>query len=107
VRSGGLTVRLTVSPTLARRGVEVRIEVAAHALDAPGVLGYSLRYGDGTTTGSGPVPLFCLHGASRPAQRTWRLSHRYGTPGRYLVSASVYVNCTDEHATAKAQVLVN
>lgn len=105
-RSGDLTVRLEAAPALAKRAGAVQIEVDARALRASGVLGYLLRYGDGTTSGSGAVPQFCLSGAGRPARRTWRVTHRYLARGRYVVSASVYINCTDEHATATVPVLV-
>jgi hypothetical protein len=106
-RSGGLTVRLVVAPTPVRRGSAVRIEVAAQARHAPGALGYLLRYGDGTTSGSHAVPQFCLSGAGKSVGQTWRLGHRYPARGRYVVSVSVYVNCTDDRATAAVPVVVN
>ncbi len=107
VRSGDLTVTLAVAPAPAKAGAAVQIEVAARAQRAPGALGFVLRYGDGATSGSGPVPQFCIAGASRPARRVWRLRHRYGASGRYAVSVRVYVNCTSDHVTARAALLVN
>ncbi|MFZ2112781.1 MAG: hypothetical protein WAU77_03505 [Solirubrobacteraceae bacterium] len=106
VRSGGLTVRLVVEPKLARRGVPVRIVLAAHELGARGAFGYLLRYGDGTTSGSGAIPQFCPSGGLRPASQTWRVAHRYAAKGRYLVSVSVYVNCSDDRVTVTVPVLV-
>jgi hypothetical protein len=106
-RSGGLTVRLAVAPTLVAHGSVVRIEIVAHEQNARGAVGYLLRYGDGTTTGSGPVPQFCLSGENRPASQSWRLTHRYPTKGRHVVSASVYVNCTRERATVMVPLLVS
>lgn len=98
---------LKVAPRLARAGSAVRVEIVARAQRAPGALGYVLRYGDGTTTGSGPVPQFCLAGASRPAHQVWRLGHRYGVRGRFVVSVSVYVNCTGDHVTVRIPLLVS
>jgi hypothetical protein len=105
--SGGLTVRLTASPAPADRGSVVRIQIAATAQRAPGALGYILRYGDGTTSGAGAIPQFCLSGASRLTRQTWRLAHRYRTRGRYAVSVSAYVNCTHDRVSATALLQVN
>jgi hypothetical protein len=101
-----LTVKLLVTPVLLKRGAAVQIEIASYDRDAHGALGYLLHYGDGTTAGSGAVPQFCLGGAGRPARRTWRQVHRYSAVGRHLVSVSVYVNCSNEHAVATVPVVV-
>lgn len=105
-RSGSLVVTLRVTPTVATVGSAVKIELTARASHAPGALGYLVRYGDGATSGSGAVPQFCIAGAAPPANRTWPLEHRYGARGRYAVSASVYINCTGDRATATARVLI-
>ncbi len=105
-RSGGLTATLVVSPAAVKPGGVVAIELLARARNAPGAVGYQLRYGDGTGAGSGAVPQFCVAGPGLPTHRVWRLKHRYRAAGRYVVSASVYVNCTRDHATANASVRV-
>ncbi len=105
-RSGGLTATLVISPTAVKPDGVVTIELLARARHAPGAVGYQLRYGDGTGAGSGAVPQFCVAGPGPPAHRVWRLRHRYRAAGRYAVSASVYVNCTRDHATAEAPVRV-
>ncbi len=71
-RAGGLVVTLAVTP--ARVGAAVQVELTARTPHASGALGYLLRYGDGTTGGSGAVPQFCLAGAAPPAHR--RLGRR-------------------------------
>jgi hypothetical protein len=105
--AGGLTVRLVVTPSLAKRGSAVRIEVIAHEQHAGGAFGYRLRYGDGTASGSGAVPQFCLSPGSGPAHDVWRLTHRYRAKGRHVVSVSVHVNCTKDRATATTPVRVD
>ncbi len=105
VHPDGLVVALTVKPVAVRVGAPVEIELIARAARAPGVVGYLLRYGDGATSGSGAVPQFCL-AVAPPVRRVWRTTHRYRAPGRYVVSASVYVNCTRERAVATTRVLV-
>ena len=97
-RSGALTVRLRVVPSA--RGRMTAIEVVADDPSARGALGYLLRYGDGTSSGSGAVPQFCLEGRGRPVRQIWRHTHHYSAGGKYSLSVSVYVNCTDEHAGA-------
>lgn len=106
VRSDGLVVTLTVRPAVGRVGAAVEIELAAGTAHAPGAIGYLLRYGDGATSGSGAVPQFCLAGPTPPAHRVWRTGHSYRAPGRYVVSASVYINCTRSRATAVAAIVV-
>jgi hypothetical protein len=100
-------VRLVVGPTVAKVGAAVRIELTAQARHAPGAFGYLLRYGDGHASRSGAVPQFCIAGAAPAAHQTWRLAHRYRAPGRFVVSASVNVNCTDDRATASTRVVVD
>lgn len=102
-RSGGLTVALTAMPPRAKADSTVQFEVMASERHALGALGYRLRYGDGTTAAN-VVPMFCLAGKGAPVRQTWRLSHRYGSPGRYTVSLTVYVNCTSEHVTTTVTV---
>jgi hypothetical protein len=97
---------LTVKPAVARVGAAVEIELDARAWRAPGAISYVLHYGDGVGTGSGAVPQFCIAGTVPPAHRTWRLEHRYQAAGRYVVSVSVRVNCTRDHATASTPVRV-
>jgi hypothetical protein len=105
-RSGALTVELLVEPSSPKRHSPVRVEIEAHEREAHGALGYLLSYGDGTTSGSGAVPLFCLGGAGHPATRVWRRTHRYAAARRYVVSASVYVNCSRDRAVASIPVVV-
>jgi hypothetical protein len=102
-RSGGLAVTLTATPTRTKIGSTVQFEVTASEAHALGALGYQLRYGDGTSV-ENAVPQFCVAGRGAPIRQTWRLSHRYKTAGQYRVSASVYVNCTSDHAAAAAAV---
>lgn len=85
----------------------MQIEIAMHEQNARGALGYRLSYGDGTATGSGPIPQFCLSGVHKPASQSWRFTHRYAAKGRYVLAASVYVNCTDDRLTARLPVVVN
>jgi hypothetical protein len=105
-RSGGLTVTLAITPSVAKAGSTVAIELTARARHAAGALGYLLRYGDGRTSGLGAVPQFCIAGAAPPAHRSWRATHRYRAPGSYIVSASVYINCTQDRATATARLAI-
>jgi len=105
-RSGGLITTLTATPTRAKIGSTVQFEVTASVRRALGALGYQLRYGDGTSAGN-IVPQFCVAGRGAPIRQTWRLSHRYKATGRYRVSATLYVNCTSDHATATVAVSVN
>ena len=105
-RSGGLTAKLVVTPGVVRRGRPVRIEVTANTPHAQGALGYLVRYGDGTTGGSGAVPQFCLAGPGRAARRAWSATHRYGALGRHVVLVSVYVNCTHDRVLVTAPVVV-
>lgn len=105
-RSGELRVTLAVTPTVARAGAAVRVTVVATDPHTQGALGYVVRYGDGATVDSSPVPQFCLAGAGRPAHQTWALTHHYRVHGRYAISATAHVNCTDESATALTRVVV-
>lgn len=105
-RSRGLAVTLTATPMRAKTRSPVEFNLTAYAPRAPGVIGYHLRYGDGTSTAQNTVPLICIAGRSTPARQTWRLTHRYKVAGRYRVSASVYINCTSDHATATVAVNV-
>ncbi len=102
-RSVGLTVMLTTTPTHAKTGSPVEFSLTAYAPHAPGAFGYQLHYGDGTSA-ENVVPQFCVVGRGAPTRETWRLYHRYKAAGRYAVSASVYVNCTSDHATATVAV---
>jgi hypothetical protein len=104
-RSGGLIVALTAMPRRAKVGYTVQFEVTASAGHALGALGYQLRYGDGTSA-ENVVPQFCVAGRGVPRRQAWRLTHRYKATGRYRVSASVYVNCTSDHATATVGVII-
>jgi PKD domain len=104
-RSGELTVTLTATPTRARVGATIQVEVTASARHAVGALGYQLRYGDGTGAAN-IVPQFCIAGSGAPRRDAWRLTHRYEAPGHYRVSASVYVNCARDRATATVAVTV-
>jgi PKD repeat protein len=103
-RSGGLTVTVT-APTRSRVGSPVEFNATAYERHALGAVGYRLRYGDGDATPPIMLPQFCTN-TSRPVHETWRLSHRYKSPGRYTASLTVYVNCTGNHATATATVTV-
>jgi hypothetical protein len=103
-RSGGLAITLTATPMRTSAGSPVEFTLTAYAPSAPGALGYQLRYGDGTSADQSVVPLICVEGRRIPAYRTWHLTHRYKAAGRYRVSASVYVNCTSDHATATVVV---
>ena len=106
VRSGSLTVTLALAPAAAKAGSIVTLELTARTPHAAGALGYLVRFGDGATSGSSAVPQFCIAGAAPRAHRVWRLEHRYRARGTYLVSASVYVNCAGDHASAATRVLV-
>jgi hypothetical protein len=90
----------------ARIGSPVEVNFTAYAPHALGALDYRLRYGDGTSAAQSTVPLICIDGRRIPARQTWRLTHRYKSAGRYRVSVSVYVNCTNAHATASVTVIV-
>jgi len=106
-RSGGLTVMLVAAPTRAKANSTVRFDVTASERRAHGAFGYQLRYGDGITAENAPVPLVCLAGKGATAmRRTWRLYHRYRSPGSYTASLTVYVNCTRDHATATVAVSI-
>jgi hypothetical protein len=102
-RSGSLAITLTATPMRAKTHSPIEFNLTAYAPHAPGALGYQLRYGDGTSTES-VTPQFCVAGRGAPTRETWHLSHRYRAAGRYRVSASVYVNCTSDHATATVGV---
>ena len=104
-RSGSLVVTLTATPMRAKTGSPVEFNLTANASDAPGALGYQLHYGDGTSA-ENVVPQFCVAGRGTPTRETWHLTHRYKAAGRYRVSASVYVNCTSDHATATVVVSI-
>lgn len=102
----GLTVRLTAVPARTRAGRTVEIVASASTQHATGALGYGLSYGDGTSAGPIAIPQFCLAGPGRPAQESWRFTHRYGTPGRYRVKLDVYVNCGGARAGVGVTVIV-
>jgi hypothetical protein len=102
-RSAGLTVMLTATPTHAKTGSPVEFNLTAYSPHAPGAFGYQFHYGDGTSA-ENVVPQFCVAGGGTPTRETWHLTHRYKAAGRYRVSASVYVNCTSDHATAAIAV---
>lgn len=103
-RSGGLAVTLTAIPGRAKTGSPVEFNLTAYAPHAPGAIGYQLRYGDGASTAQNTVPLICVAGRNTPTRQTWHLTHHYRAAGRYRVSASVFVNCTSDHATATVGV---
>jgi hypothetical protein len=105
-RSGGLAVKLTATPMRAKTGSSIEFDLTAYASPASGAFGYQLRYGDGTSAAQSTVLLICVEGRRTPARQTWHLTHRYEAAGRYHVSASVYVNCTSDHATATVAVSV-
>jgi hypothetical protein len=106
-RSGGdLALTLTAAPMWAKTSSPVEFNLTAYAHRAPGAFGYRLRYGDGTNAAQEAVPLICLAGKGAPMRQTWHLAHHYKMSGRYRVSASVYVNCTSDHATAATTVNV-
>jgi hypothetical protein len=105
-RSGGLAVKLTATPMRAKTGSPVEFNLTAYAPRAPGAFGYQLHYGDGTSAAQSTVPQFCIAGGGAPRRQTWRLTHRYKAAGQYRVSASLYVNCTSDHATATVVVNV-
>lgn len=105
VGSGGLTVTLMATPKRSKVGSSVEFNATAYERHARGAIGYQLLYGDGATTPPSVLPQFCLV-KPRPAHKTWRLSHRYTSPGKYTVSLSVDVNCTRDHATASVTVIV-
>jgi hypothetical protein len=105
-RSGDLAVTLTATPMRAKAHSPVEFNLTVYAPHAPGALGYQLHYGDGTSAAQSTVPQFCIAGGGTPRRQTWRLTHRYETAGRYRVSASVYVNCTSDHATATVVVSI-
>lgn len=103
-RSGSLMVTLTATPSHAKAGLPVELSATAYERNTPYALSYQLRYGDGMSAAREVVPLICVEGRRIPARRTWRLFHRYKAAGRYRVSASVYINCTSEHATVTVAV---
>jgi len=105
VRSGGLTIKLTATPGRAKTSATIKFQVTASAQSAAGALGYQLRYGDGTSA-ENVVPQFCVAGRGTPVLEAWHLSHRYKAAGLYRVSASVYVNCTSDHATATVVISI-
>ena len=105
-RSDGLAVTLAIAPTPASAGSPVVVRLTATDPHARGALGYVVRFGDGTTAESSPVPQFCLAGTGRPAHQTWRLPHRYERRGRYSMSATVYINCTHDLATVRTEVVM-
>jgi hypothetical protein len=100
-----LAITLTATPTRAKISSTVQFEVTVSDAHALGALGYQLSYGDGTSA-ENVVPQFCVAGRGAPSRQMWRLTHRYKAAGRYHVSASVYVNCTSDHATATVVVNV-
>jgi hypothetical protein len=104
--SGGLAVKLTATPIRAKTGSPVEFNLTAYAPSTPGTFGYQLRYGDGTSATQEAVPLICLAGKGALMRQTWHLVHRYKAAGRYRVSASVYVNCTSDHAMATVAVSI-
>lgn len=105
-RSGDLAVTLTATPMRAKTHSPVEFNLTAYTPRAPGAFGYQLRYGDETSAAQEAVPLICLAGKGAPMRQTWNLVHRYKAAGRYRVSASVYVNCTSNYATATVTVIV-
>ncbi|HEY4812820.1 MAG TPA: hypothetical protein VIH71_17365 [Solirubrobacteraceae bacterium] len=105
-RSGDLAVTLTATPMGAKTRSPIEFNLTAYAPHAPGAFGYQLRYGDGTSAAQNTVPLICIAGKGAPMHQTWQLVHRYKAAGRYRVSASVYINCTSDHATATVAVNV-
>ncbi len=106
-RSGGLAITLTATPMRTSAGSPVQFNLTAYAPHAPGALGYQLRYDDGTSTAQNTVLLICVEGRrTHPTRQTWRLTHHYKAAGRYRVLASVYVNCTSDHAMATVAVSV-
>jgi len=104
-RAGDLIVTLTAASTWTRVGSTVEFEMKANIQHALGAVGYQLRYGDGENA-ENVVPQFCVAGRGASRQQNWRLFHRYKAAGRYRVSASVYVNCSSDHATATVTVHV-
>jgi hypothetical protein len=94
------------TPMRAKTGSPVEFNLTAYAPRAPGAFGYQLRYGDGTSAAQNTVPLICVEGRRTPMRQAWRLVHRFKTAGQYRVSASVYVNCTSDHATATVAVII-
>ncbi|HEX4116636.1 MAG TPA: hypothetical protein VHY18_12265 [Solirubrobacteraceae bacterium] len=105
-RSGGLTVTLTATPARVTRGSTVRLRLTALERSARGAFGDRLSYGDGTASPPTAVPQFCIAGTPPPASRTWRFSHRYHAAGTYHLTATVFVNCTSDHATTLVTVRV-
>src|ERR1700733_14034365 len=103
VRSGGLAITVTATPARAKIGSTVQFGVKASEAHALGALGYQLRDAE-RTRAENVVPQFGVAGTGAPIRQTWRLSHRYKAAGQCRVSASVYVNCTSDHATATVAV---
>jgi hypothetical protein len=80
---------------------------SASTEQATGALGYGLSYGDGMNAAPVATPQFCLAGPGRPAQESWRFTHRYRAPGRYRVRLDVYVNCGGARASVAVAVIVH
>ncbi len=95
------------TPMRAKTGSPVEFNLTSYAPHVTGAFGYQLRYGDGTSAAQEAVPLICLAGKGAPVRQTWHLVHRYKAAGRYRISASVYVNCTSDHATATVAVSID
>lgn len=103
--SGGLTVALSAFPDRSTVGATVHITVRAHETSAVGALAYSVTFGDAGQS-SNAVPQFCRQ-AGVPDGETWHLSHPYGAPGTYTVTATVRVNCGTDHAVTSVTVAVS
>jgi alpha-galactosidase len=106
VHSHGLVLTLSATPARPRSGESVRVQLLAHARSATGAFGERVQFGDGTATPPVALPQYCLAAGAPPASRAWSFSHRYHKDGTYKLSASVYVNCSGEHATVAVDVHV-
>lgn len=98
---GGLTVTLTVSQGSTTPGPPVGVTLNAQETAANGALGYQVSYGDGSGD-QNVVPTLCTAGRGSPETQTWYLTHTYRAAGSYTITATVYVSCGHDRATATA-----
>ncbi len=101
--SGGLSIRVTASPSNGQIGTAVVFTITAKEVHAPGALHYSLTYGDGEVA-SNPTDEVCVAGPGLAANESWSLTHHYVAPGTYMVTVTVGVNCSADSATVQLKV---
>jgi hypothetical protein len=101
--SGGLSIRVTATPSNGQIGTAVAFTITATETHAPGALHYLIAYGDGETA-SNPTDEVCVAGPGPAANESWSLSHNYLTPSTYTVTVTVGVNCSPDSAEVQLKV---